>query len=589
VLEEGFGETFGAAADSRLSRPSTATSDSLAPMRVRLATTLALLAAVAFPPGAAAAEPIMRLADVRPGMECSALSVVRGTTPSEFRISVIDVLRGESETIGARILFRASGPAVDATGIGPGFSGSPIYCPDAGGAKRVAGAISEGIGQYGNHVALATPIEEMLGVDPRAPRARKASALLRGARPIASPLTVSGLSTAVRRSLTAAARRAGVPLLAAPAGPALPYPPYAPTPGTSIAAGISTGDIALAAIGTVTYRDGDRLWAFGHPLDASGRRSLPLLDAYVFSVIDNPLGVEDLTTYKLATAGRPVGTLTADGLSAIAGRVGPPPPTIPLTVHARDTASGRTRTLHVQVSDERSLDLGTGLDDVGTVAASEAMATVLGAAPSRFTTSMCLSVSVSQRRKPLRFCQRYFDGFGPLDDLSAAFSLIDGYEFGPLGVRAVSVRMRIRPTVREAFVVGADAPLRVRRGQRVRVRLLLQHSRAGRQRISFPYRIPRGAKQGLRILTIRGQGGGDGDGGLEDFFVELFGGGGAGGGPVRSVGELAARVAALGRPEGVRATLAAKRKGPVVYSDKRLLIRGKTHVPLIVRPAAKRD
>jgi hypothetical protein len=530
----------------------------------------------------------MKLADVRAGMECSALSVIHGTTPSEFQVTVLDVLSGEPETIGARILFRASGAAVDATGIGPGFSGSPIYCPDASGAKRVAGAISEGIGQYGNHVALATPIEEMLDVAPRAPQARKASALLRGARPIASPLTVSGLSPTVRRSLTAAARRAGVPLLAAPAGPALPYAPYAPTPGTSIAAGVSSGDIALAAIGTVTYRDGDKLWAFGHPLDASGRRSLPLLDAYVFSVIDNPLGIEDVTTYKLATAGRPVGTLTTDGLGAIAGRIGAPPSMIPLTVRARDETNGRGRTLRVQVADERNLDLGTGLDEVGTVAASEAMATVLGATPERFTTSMCLRVSVSQRRRPLRFCQRYFDGYGPLDDLSAAFSLIDGYKFGRLGIRSVSVSMKIRPTVREAFIVAAQAPRRVRPGQRIRVRLLLQRSRAGRERISFPFRIPRGAKEGERALTIRGQSAGSDTGGLEEIFVELLGGdGGGGGGPVRSVGELAGRVAALGMPEGVRASLKAKSKGPVVYSDKRLLIRGKTQIPLIVAPAKK--
>jgi hypothetical protein len=119
--------------------------------------------------------------------------------------------------------------------------------------------------------------------------------------------------------------------------------------------------------------------------------------------------------------------------------------------------------------------------------------------------------------------------------------------------------------------------------------VLLQHSRAGRQVISVPDRVARRAKKGRRTLTIRGRGPGGGLGGLADFFVELFGGGTPGGGPTRSVGELAARVAALGSREGVRATLAKKGKGRVVYSDKRLLIRGKTQIPLIVRPAAKKD
>jgi hypothetical protein len=552
-------------------------------------TITALFMATVAPATASAAEPIMKLADVRPGMECTALSVIRGTAPSEFRISVIDVLRGDPAAIGARILFRASGPAVDATGIGPGFSGSPIYCPDGAGISRVAGAISEGIGQYGNHVALATPIEEVLGVRVSAPKARKATALLRSARPLASPLTVSGLSATMRRAVSAAASRANRPLLAAPAGASAFYPPYAPTPGTSIAAGISAGDIALAAIGTVTYRDGDKLWAFGHPLDAAGRRSLPLLDAYVYSVIDNPVAFDEYTTtYKLATAGRPVGTLTTDGLSAIAGRVGASPSMIPLTVRARNESNGRTRTVRVDVADERNLDLGSGLDEVGSLAAGEAMATVLGATPPRFTTSMCVRIDVRQRRKPMRFCQRYFDGYGPLDDLSSAFGLIDGYKFGPLGIRDISVRMRLRPTVREAFVVGADAPRRVRRGERIRVQVKLQRSRAGRTRISFPYHIPGDAKKGRQTLTVRGTSPGGGIGALEDFFIDLFTGGG-GGGPTRSVGDLANRIAALGMPDGVRATFARKGKGPVVYSSKSMLIRGKTQVPMIIKPAAKKD
>jgi hypothetical protein len=548
----------------------------------------AVLSCAALPATAGAAEPIMKLADVRAGMQCSALSVVHGTAPASFDIAVIDVLRAEPGTIGSRILFRASGAAVDATGVGPGFSGSPIYCPDATGTPRVAGAISEGIGQYGNHVALATPIEDILGVKPAAaPQARKAGALLRSARPLANPLTVSGLSGTVRRALSQAARRAGVPLLAAPAVGTVPYAPYDPLPGTSIAAGLSSGDLALAAIGTVTYRDGDRLWAFGHPLDAAGRRSLPLLDAYVYSVIDNPLGVEGVTTYKLATAGRPVGTLTTDGLSAIAGRLGATPSTIPLTVRARNQANGRTRTLRVSVSDERGLNLGSGLDMVGTLAASEAMATVLGAAPPRFTTSMCMRITVAQRRKPLRFCQRYFDGYGPIGDISSAFALLDGYKLGPLGIRNIEVRLRLRPRVRELFIVKARGPQRVRRGQRIRVRLTLQRSRAaGRRQISFPYRVPHDADKGLQLLTVRGMGGGGLDG-LEALFFELLFGFGGGNDQAKSVGELAQRIAVLGVPDGLHATLERKGRGPVVYRSRQRLIRGTARLPLIVRPAVK--
>src|ERR1700754_5299431 len=135
-------------------------------------------AADAFAGGA----PTMPLWQVSAGMHCTGYSVIQGTQISSFNVDVLDVTGGEASVSTGQILIGVSGPAVDATGIGPGFSGSPIYCPDAAGTKRIAWAISEGIGQYGNHVALATSIEEMLGVRPRAPQARGATALLRSAR-----------------------------------------------------------------------------------------------------------------------------------------------------------------------------------------------------------------------------------------------------------------------------------------------------------------------------------------------------------------------------------------------------------------------
>jgi hypothetical protein len=528
----------------------------------------------------------MKLAEVRPGMACTGLSVVRGTAVSEFDVEVIDVVAAGADAASARILIRVSGAAVDATGVGPGFSGSPIHCRGADGVARVAGAISESIGQYGNHVVLATPIEPILGTPARAPRrAAEASALLRSARPLSAPLSVSGVgSPAVRAALASGARAAGVPLLATPGGPAASYPAYPLTPGSSVAAGLSSGDIALASIGTVTYRDGAKLWAFGHPLDGAGRRALPLLDAYVFAVIDNPLGLLEVSTYKLAVPGRPVGALTSDGLAAVAGRVGPRPRTIPLLVRARDRVSGRTRTLRMRVADERRLGLGSGLDLVGTVAATDAMARALGATPSRATTSLCLRVKVRQLPRPMGFCKRAFTFFGPVRDLSQALSLIDGFKYGPLGIEDVEVRIRTRAGVSEDLIVGARGPARARPGQRIRVRLLLRRSRAGRRALSLGYRVPRATRPGRQLLRIYGTGGGSG--GLAALFEALFAIELGGGGPTqpRSVPELAARVAALGGATGIRATLARKGKGPVVERTGPRLVRGSARLPIRILP-----
>src|SRR4051812_26402982 len=151
----------------------------------------ALLAGVA-PAAALAGDPIMPLSELRPGMQCTGHSVVRGTEISSFDVEIVDVVSGDaSGGDGPRILVRVSGPAVDRTGVGPGFSGSPIYC-----AGRNVGAISEAIGEYGGKTVLATPIEEILANPPDAPRGRPVARSTRIGRglPPTDPLTVSGLS-----------------------------------------------------------------------------------------------------------------------------------------------------------------------------------------------------------------------------------------------------------------------------------------------------------------------------------------------------------------------------------------------------------
>lgn len=105
----------------------------------------------------------------------------------------------------------------------------------------------------------------------------------------------------------------------------------------------------------MTHTDGSALWAFGHPMDAAGARSLFLQEAYVYGVINNPVGAGDLSTYKLAAPGRTVGTLTNDALAAVVGRVGPLPRSIPLTVATNDLDTGAKRAFRVDVADESAL------------------------------------------------------------------------------------------------------------------------------------------------------------------------------------------------------------------------------------------
>lgn len=537
-------------------------------------------------PAAHAADPIMPLSEVRPGMSCTGLSVIKGTEISSFDVEVLDVIAAETGLSGPRILIRVSGPAVDATGIGPGFSGSPVICDG-----RNAGAISEGLGEYGNHVALATPIEEMLRDRPAAPAAaRRDPELLRSAHPLQTPLTVSGLTGRASALVQRAARRAGRPLLVAPAGPVGGYAPVDLRPGAALAASISTGDLGLGAVGTVTYRDGDDIWAFGHPFEGLGRRALFLQDAYIYTVIQNPLGIPDFgaVTYKLAsTDGHLHGSITNDTVDSISGKVGPEPRSIPLHIDAHNGAGQRV-TLDSLLADERPLGYGAGLSFVAPLGVTQALGRLMrDFGPVTFR--MCAHFRVRELRRPMGFCNTYFSVDDAVNHLSEAGAMVDFFDLAPLRVERAAVSLSVRSGLKQDVLVAARGPRRVRRGQRIRVRLTVQRRRGARRKLSVPVRIPRSLRRGKHRLTLRGTGGGFSE---EELIVELIAmleGELAGGGPSEphTVRQLARRVAALHRQVGIQARF-KHRRPQLVHRSSEVSYEGRVRLRVRVTRRARR-
>jgi hypothetical protein len=520
-------------------------------------------------------------------MQCTGLSVVKGTTISSFDVEILDVIAPEAGLSGPRILIRVSGPAVDTTGIGPGFSGSPVICDG-----RNAGAISEGLGEYGNHVALATPIEGMLHDRPSAPAAaRRDPALLRAARPLQTPLTVSGLTGRASALVKRAARRAGRPLLVAPAGPAGGYAPVDMRPGSALSASISTGDLGLGAVGTVTYRDGDDIWAFGHPFEGLGRRALFLTDAYIYTVIQNPLGIPDFgaVTYKLAsTDGHVLGAITNDSVDSIAGKVGPKPHPIPLHIDASNSAGERV-VLDSLLADERDLGYGAGLSFVAPLGVTQALGRLMrDFGPVTFR--MCAHFEVRELRRRMGFCNTYFSVDDAVSHLSEAGGMIDFFDLAPLHVERAAVSVRARPGVKQDVLIGARGPRRVRGGQRIRVRLTVQRRHGARHRLTVPVRIPRSLRPGAHRLTFRGSGGGFSEDELvEELIAMLEGDGGGGGGPSepRSVRELARRIGLLRQTIGVQARF-KNRPPQLVHRSRDVSYEGRVRLRVRVMSRARR-
>jgi hypothetical protein len=573
---------------------------------MRLLPLAAVVAALLVPAAPAfAGDPIMPLSQVHAGMQCTGYSVIQGTQISSFDVQVLDVAGGEGVVGSGRILIGVSGPAVDATGLGPGFSGSPIYCPDAAGVSRNIGAVSQSVNEYGGKVALATPIEDILGTPidvPGKPASATMKAAIARAKPLASPLTVSGLSEPVASALTAAGAKQGRPILAVPAGPLGTFAPQVLRPGSAVAVGYSTGDVRTSAVGTVAYVDGDRIWVFGHSLEGVGRRALLLQDAYIFRIINNPNQLGQIgATYKLGASGHDLGTVTSDGFSAVAGRIGPLPHTVPVHVLARDEDSKNVQAVDTRAADEAAVDLPSGGSWTSFVAPLAVMqaAGVLGSTPVRLTGEMCVRIGIAELRKPMRFCNRYVsvsavqadDGStgnavtsGAAADLGGALSAIDAYTGKPPRVTGVSVLLKLHRGADQAFIRGISLPARVRPGQRVRVRVALQRVRGGALSRTYTIRIPADAKRGKQRLRLTGQ---DADQGDSGFTTIILGGdtpqdtgGDAGPG---TLGELAAAVSATARYDGVSLRLGRAQAEAFRDNDFRISGQADTTVRVIRR------
>ncbi|MGO9903978.1 MAG: hypothetical protein ACLP0J_30900 [Solirubrobacteraceae bacterium] len=573
-------------------------------MRLRLLAPL-IVAVLASTPSLARADggPIMPLSQVTPGMACTAYTVIQGTTISSFDVQIIGVVQEAGQ--GARILVSVSGPAVAQSGIAEGFSGSPVYCPDALGTPENIGAISEGVGQYGNNVGLVTPIEQMLGepIDPPS-----SAPLLRArARPLLGPLTVSGLSPALLNVLQQAGARAGRQIVDAPGGPVLNFSVQPLIPGASVAVSYSEGAIALGAVGTVTYRDAQTVYAFGHELDGAGARSLLLQDAYVYGVIDNPDPALD-PSYKLASEGHTEGTLTSDTPNAVIGTVGAPPALIPVNVTATDLDTGQVLNLDSEVADETDLGfpLGTSLIDmVAPLQVAQAATQIYNGPPAEESGSMCVEVTLRETRAPLQFCNRYVGTGSPgtllaapelasatSTDVTTALTLLDSVQFAQLHVTGVSAQIDAQRGLAQGWIVSAHAPLEVSAGQTVEVRLLVRLYRGPLRTLSFPVRIPQGM-QGPVMAEMKGptpQTPSSSSGSvssLGSMLEQLLSGAGSaptGAGPA-SIAALGHQFGAVGRYDGLRLSFNGK---PAIDAlrDRSLLIFGSTQLPFLVKAPA---
>jgi hypothetical protein len=492
---------------------------------------------------AAAADPILPLSEVRPGMVGEARTVLDGHQIVTFPVTVLDVVStGVGPDSAPQIKIRAEGPLIEETGgIAAGMSGSPIYVTGTDGVPRVIGAVAYGLGDRDQVLGLATPIEQMVASDAggRAPasiqslrpsrkivlaRDRAAAVRIERRRPgtdAAYPLarwTIAGATGPLAKALGRSLRASGVRL--EPTAALALQPAGQLVPGAKMSVGLIEGDVVAGATGTVTYVDGTKVLGFGHPFLGlgAGRTSLLMGDGFGLGPVPNPiLG----GSYIDAEIGPPQGTLVADRAAGATGYVGAVD-AITAVGEARDVDRGVERTVRVTIgADPRLAPLFAGVaQDEPAFRAADGVAAG--------TITVNIAIAVEGRAKPVTYRNVYASAgdvptfaSGVLQRMVAVL-LQNGLRQVP--IQSISVDETLESRVRAARILGATVrPARVRPDRRAVLALRLQPWRAAPRVVRIPFRLPAGLDSGRsRLRVIPAQTGGF-DPVAADFTQSLLG------------------------------------------------------------------
>ncbi len=318
---------------------------------------------------------------LEPGMQAVAWTVFQGSKPEPVPVEIVGIWEnawGPKQNI---IIGKMGGKATR-TNVAGGMSGSPVYIDG-----KLVGAISLRLSVFSpDAICGITPIRLMLEVSDF-DKTRPADSLVPGTvaradaslslppgmlqrvmaagvangfaatpmmTPIATPISMSGFSDDSVKEFAPVFQQLGLNVSQGGAAGSLsstkPAKDWASAlqPGEPVAAVLVSGDMTMTGGGTVTYNDGKRILAFGHPMFNSGPVEMPLAKDEIITTL-----ASSYQPTKMGNATEVVGALKQDRHSAIAGELGETAPMIPVTMHVSsfnpDNSVHSTRDFHFSV------------------------------------------------------------------------------------------------------------------------------------------------------------------------------------------------------------------------------------------------
>jgi len=313
-----------------------------------------------------AATDIMKLSEVRVGMEGEGKTIFKGSTIETFKFKVLGIL---DKFVSDKNLIVAElfAPELNEGGVIAGMSGSPVYIDG-----RLIGSVSYGLSNFSRKpIAGITPIEDILKIG--AAGGPAANVEISDIKIDFSRENVRNVAESIRRGLVArlnyspSSSLSPIKLFASSSGfgpeavsfmhglfvplqsmgvgknaekTKLSADMFSVRPADAVAIPLVRGDASYAATGTVTHVDGNKVYVFGHPFFNLGTVDFPLHRAEVISVIPS---YEN--SFKLAVTRNQVGAVQQDRFSGVLAETGKSPYMIPLKIFLKN----RNRSFNLEV------------------------------------------------------------------------------------------------------------------------------------------------------------------------------------------------------------------------------------------------
>lgn len=500
---------------------------------------------------------MMRVAELRPGMKGYGLTVFSGVRPERFDAEVVGV-RHRAFPGDDMILCRLSHPLLEDIGVVAGMSGSPVFMDGKligavaygwGFSKEALAGVTpiESMLEVfnttsrdlrdpydsagGGFRAYNTFMEMRRTLSPaRVGAAQPASATEFRAgdvddsarsrynlpdnfalEPLATPLYVSSATPFTLGILREAfsgfsiqpvalgASGGGAPSAIAensPGGPVTDLQALADelSGGYGLAIPLVEGDFSIAGVGTVSFREGDRLVAFGHPMFQNGIVAYPMAPARVNSIVRSAQ-----RPFKLGESLGQVGIVRQDRHPAIGGVFGDYARMFPVHVSVEDPEYRGRRDFHYRVWDDREMG--------PTLAMTVMTESLASAARAGGDTAVLYSYTAAFDDGTTLTVEDYVvDQFG-----GGTAGVAAGADLGVMAnnpykrVRPVSVEFtaRVAGKYPEAQLLSASVDrLSYRPGEQIEVTWELQPYRKPVERITFSVALPEDLPDGDYQLTV---------------------------------------------------------------------------------------